>query len=149
MKNDFNFVNVLLESRIAKLHEIKGCSESEIKELEIKINHIFPPDYREFLQIAGHGAGLLFRGTDIYFKNIKELTKEATELLRDNEESFTLPEDAFVFCMHQGYEFNYFRFSEGKEPPIYQYIEGEGEPRIVWHDFKSFLLEEINNNLKK
>lgn len=34
-------------------------------------------------------------------------------MLGENQDSFNLPEDAFVFSMHQGFEFNYFRFSEG------------------------------------
>lgn len=100
--------------------------------------------YRNFLLEIGHRAGLLFQGTDIFLGSIKELTKEAKGLLEENQESFNLPEDAFVFSMHQGYEFNYFRFSEGNNPPVYQYIEGEGEPKLAWDSFSSFLSDQIN-----
>ncbi|MED4532573.1 SMI1/KNR4 family protein [Metabacillus fastidiosus] len=139
-----NIVNLLMKSQIATIEEIQGCSENEIKELEEAIGHSFPNMYRNFLLEIGHRAGLLFQGTDIFFGSIKGLTEEANELLEENQESFNLPEDAFVFSMHQGYEFNYFRFSEGDNPPVYQYIEGEGEPKLAWDSFSSFLSDGIN-----
>ncbi|GMK47066.1 hypothetical protein PghCCS26_41960 [Paenibacillus glycanilyticus] len=37
----------------------------------------------------------------------------------------------------------YFRL--GMDPPIYQYIEGEGEPKLAWNNFGSFLMEESGN----
>ncbi|WP_042473909.1 SMI1/KNR4 family protein [Bacillus ndiopicus] len=137
-------VNLLVKYQIATIEEIQGCSENEIKELEGEIGYSFPDMYRNFLLGIGHRAGLLFQGTDIFFRSIKGLTEEAIELLEENQESFNLPEDAFVFSMHQGYEFNYFRFSEGDNPPVYQYIEGEGEPKLAWDSFSSFLSDGIN-----
>jgi hypothetical protein len=139
-----SIVDLLVSSQIASTKEIKGCSENEIKELEEKIRHSFPTVYREFLLAAGHRAGLLFQGTDIFFGSLKGLTQDANELLEENQEPFTLPEDAFVFSIHQGYEFNYFRFSEGENPPVYQYIEGEGNSKLTWDSFSSFLSEGIN-----
>jgi len=145
MQMDKNsIVNLLVRSQIASAEEIQGCNENEIKELEEEIGHGFPTVYREFLLAAGHRAGLLFQGTDIFFGSLRGLTQEANELLEENQESFTLPEDTFVFSMHQGYEFNYFRFSEGDNPPVYQYIEGEGEPKLAWDSFSSFLSDGIN-----
>lgn len=139
-----SIVDILHRTHIAVEEEIQGCSEDEIKELEKEIGHSLPTLYRNFLLNVGHHAGLLFQGTDIFFGSIKELTQEANELLEENYKSFNLPEDAFVFSMHQGYGFNYFRFSEGKNPPVYPYIEGEGDSKLAWKSFSSFLLDEIN-----
>lgn len=139
-----SIVNLLVGLQIATVEEIQGCNENEIKELEKEIGHSFPTMYRTLLLEVGHCAGLLFQGTDIFFGSLKRLTEEANELLEENQESFKLPEDAFVFSMHQGYEFNYFRFSEGENPPVYQYIEGEGDPKIAWDSFSRFLSDGIN-----
>lgn len=139
-----SIVNLLVSSQIASAEEIEGCSENEIKELEDEIGHSFPTVYREFLLAAGHRAGLLFQGTDIFFGSLRGLTQEANELLEENQEPFTLPADTFVFSMHQGYEFNYFRFSERENPPVYQYIEGEGDPKLAWDSFSNFLSDGIN-----
>lgn len=138
-----SIVDLLVNSQIATVEKIKGCSDNEIKELEKEFGHGFPAIYREFLLAIGYRAGLLFRGTEIFFGSIRGLIQYANELLGENQESFNLPEDAFVFSMYQGYEFNYFRFSEGENPPVYQYIEGNGEPKLAWESFSNFLLEEI------
>lgn len=50
---------------------------------------------------------------------------------------FTLPADAFVFSMHQGYEFNFFVICEGNDPPVYKYVEGGGPPVLVWDSFSA------------
>jgi len=139
-----SIVNILIRSQIATVDDIQGCNENEIKELEEEIGHSLPIIYRKFLLDMGHHAGVLFQGTDIFFRSIKGLTQEAKELLEENQEPFILPDDAFVFSMHQGYEFNYFKFSEGEDPPVYQYIEGEGNPKLAWNSFSSFLLDGIN-----
>jgi SMI1-KNR4 cell-wall len=68
------------------------------------------------------------------------LQEEAVALLNYNNEDFILPTDAFVFSMHQGYEFKYFKTSEGDDPPVYQYVEGNGHPPVmVWNSFSSYL----------
>ena len=55
------------------------------------------------------------------------LLKEwALELLGEWGKKDLLPEDAVVFCMHQGYSFYCFRESECAEgnPMIYSFVEG-------------------------
>ncbi|WP_338555114.1 SMI1/KNR4 family protein [Paenibacillus sp. KS-LC4] len=141
-------VSLLRECKIANENEIQGFSELEVDQCEQAIGTILPNQYREFLLAIGHDAGLLFQGTDILFRNIEnllELRKEAEDLLEENEEIFNLPSDAFVFSMHQGYEFNYFVISEGNDPPVYQYVEGDGSPVLVWDSFSTFLGKSINS----
>ncbi len=62
----------------------------------------------------------------------------------------TLPEDAFVFFMHQGYHFNFFRTSAGDDPPIYRYLEGtdlETFPSTYSH-FTDFLLQGVQDHAR-
>ncbi len=59
-----------------------------------------------------------------------------------------LPGDAFVFYMHQGDEFGYFRLSDGNDPAIYQYYEGGGPPRLAWPCFSDYLTDMISRYLR-
>ncbi|TMV50639.1 SMI1/KNR4 family protein [Paenibacillus mesophilus] len=141
-------VNSLIQSGIAKPNEIEGFTELEVEQCEQAIGFHLPHQYREFLLSVGHKAGLLFQGTDVLFQNVEgllELRKAADDLLNENEEDFNLPSDAFVYSMHQGYEFNYFIVSEGNNPPVYQYVEGDGPPVLVWDSFSTFLKKSINS----
>jgi len=141
-------ISLLSENKIANNKEIKGFTASEVEQCEQAIGAKLPNQYREFLLAIGHAAGLLFQGTDILFRNVEnllELRKDAEELLAENEETFVLPADAFVFSMHQGYEFNFFVISEGNDPPVYQYVEGDGPPVLVWDRFSAFIRNSINS----
>ncbi len=61
-----------------------------------------------------------------------------------------MPEDAFVFFMHQGYQFMFFRLSEGDDPPVYYYGEGEGQDtfRVLQPSYSAFLETEIEGHAK-
>lgn len=146
--NKQEIVKALVKSKIASVDEIKGCSEAEVIKLEKSIGSCLPKKYREFLLGAGYKAGKLFQGTDIFFNNLKDIKETAIDLLIENDEAFSLPEDSFVFSMHQGYEFKFFLLSEGDDPPIYQYVEGDGDPKLTWEKFSSFLAEEITVTAK-
>lgn len=149
--NKEEIVSLLREYKIANDNEIHGFTELEINLCEQSMGTALPHQYREFLLAIGHDAGLLFRGTDILFRNVEnllELRKEAEDLLEENEETFCLPSNGFVFSMHQGYEFNYLVLSEGTDPPVYQYVEGDGPPVLVWDSFSAFLKTSINSCAK-
>lgn len=137
-------IKCLIENRIATANEIIGCSTDDIRALEKSIGTSLPKKYQEFLLAAGHSAGRLFQGTDIFYRNLMGLKDDAISLLNENNEKFTLPIDTFVISMHQGYEFNYFKLTEGDDPPIYQYVEGGGPPMVAWASFTNFLNDSIN-----
>ncbi|BBH22960.1 hypothetical protein Back11_43050 [Paenibacillus baekrokdamisoli] len=144
----FAIVSSLLGFKIANVNEIQGFTEIEVEHCEKIIGSPFPYQYREFLLSIGQNAGMLFQGTDILFRNAEnllELRKEAENLMDENQESFNLPTGAFVFSMHQGYEFNFFVITEGNDPPVYQYVEGDGPPVLVWDSFSTFLRKSINS----
>jgi hypothetical protein len=136
-------VQLLIKNDIAAYDEIEGCSKKEIRELENYFGLLLPQLYREFLLTMGHGAGKLFRGTDIFYVSLFELRQAAEELLEDNGVDFRLPGDSFVFSMHQGYEFLYFEVSDGQDPPVYQFVEGDEAPAKQWESFSEFLLDSL------
>lgn len=82
-----------------------------------------------------------FQGSDYY--NPDKLKKWAEALLQDDCFPVPLPDDAYVFVMHQGYEFYFVKLSEGGNPPVYYYLEGQYERDFVkvTDTFEEFILQ--------
>lgn len=137
------FISLLTRARICHVSEVRTASESDVAALEQAVGQRLPLQYRSFLIAVGSGAGRFFEGTDIFLSSLHGLTEAANALLAENGEAVGLPDDAFVFSMHQGYEFTYFRMSEGDDPPVYQYVEGSGPAVLAWESFSGFLAASI------
>lgn len=138
----------LVTSGIVSATDIRGCTQREIEDLESQVGASLPIAYKQFLLAIGHQAGAFLRGTDVFYDQIAALTDEARVLLAENGLQDALPEDAFVFYMHQGYEFGYFRISEGADPPVYQYVEGSGPPKSAWPSFTACLDDMIRIHMQ-
>ena len=80
----------------------------------------------------------------------EKLTYIGKELLEENGNPEVLPEDALVFCMHQGYHFYFMHVSEGDNPRIYHYSEVDEPPRftVSYHNLAEFLRSGIEKRLK-
>ena len=128
---------------IADGADIHGCTQREIEDLERVVGTALPRAYKQFLLAVGHRAGAFLRGTDVFYGQVPALTDGARALLVENGVQDKLPQDGFVFYMHQGYEFGYFQIGEGDDPPIYQVVEGAGAPEIVWSSFTDYLVDMI------
>ncbi|OKH17773.1 SMI1/KNR4 family protein [[Limnothrix rosea] IAM M-220] len=128
------------------LKDNKPCSLNEVRELEKALDISLPQVYIDLLLILGHGARDFWKGEDCFFKHLPSLQVWAAELLDEDKSLVKLPSDAFVFFMHQGYQFSFFKTSEGQDPPIYHYSEGQNNKIFVQiHDcFSDFLEAEIN-----
>ena len=133
-----------MELALHHASEIYGTTPEEIADLEVNVGKRLPSRYREFLLGIGRGAGRFLNGRDIFLAALRGLREEAIGLLKENKEEVELQDDAYVFSMHQGYEFTYFNFSEGDDPPVYQYVEGNGPPTLAWNSFSDFLKEAIS-----
>lgn len=131
----------LFEVGRSKREEYEGCTEAQVAEVEASFGRPLPASYREFLLAAGQWAGDLFKGTDILFPRVVELNDGAVELLAEGDSDFSLPPDAFVFLMHQGYQFMFFRATEGDDPPVYHYHEGDDAPRRISDSFSNYMLD--------
>lgn len=137
----------LIALGLADPQEIIGCSESEIEQIKAAQTVTFLPEiYVEFLRKMGKLAGNLYLGSDWAYPDLLKLKLHASELLNENANSFVLPDDAFVFLMHQGYQFMYFRTNDLKaDPEVYYYIEMEDialgiyAPVREWEHLSEFL----------
>jgi len=124
-------------------HPMEGCTEEEIIYIkQLAKGKCLPNSYIEFMKMAGNGIGFL-RGSDYTFCNIGKLKIWAIELLEEDNSKETLTDNDFVFFMHQGYQFVFFKLDEGNNPPVYSYTEGDNS----FTEYKSiydFLFELFN-----
>ena len=121
-------VKQLFDAMNARTHvadTVIPCTQEQIAQLERQYQLTLPAAYREFLLWMGQGAGGFLAGDACFYEALTQLRDDALELLAENGVSGGLPDDAFVFSMHEGYQFQFFRVSEGANPPVYWYGEGE------------------------
>lgn len=124
--------------KISHPKSVFPCTAQEVNDLEATIGLKLPLAYKEFLLWAGHGAGRLMIGSQFYYDDLLAIQEIAAEMLEEDKSPEILPKDAFVFWMHQGYMFSFFRTSEGDDPPVHHYCEGENEGNFVIAKQKSF-----------
>ena len=120
-----NIKQQIITFNLAHQDELIGCTKQEVKEIETRINHPLPVNYKHFLLALGKSAGQFLKGSDCFYPTILYLNEDAREILEANNFPQALPEDAFVFFMHQGYQFSFFPLNEGDNPLIYYFNEGE------------------------
>jgi hypothetical protein len=57
-----------------------------------------------------------------------------------SDNPFALPANAFVFFMHQGYQFMYILCDGASEdPPVYHYLEYESAAKVVYQRFTAWM----------
>ena len=92
------------------------------------------------------GLGDFSVGSDMFYEtDLIELQKDARDLLVENNFRQKLPVDAYVFWMHGGYMFCFFRASEGDNPPIHFYRESFKDD-FAWNyhpHFTEFLIQRM------
>jgi hypothetical protein len=115
--------------------ETQPYSPEDLWMLEQKLKLPLPKAYKEYLLWLGKDSGRFWD----YFGagNPIEDRNDAIELLDFNKCAESLPNDAIVFFMNsQRYHFRFIRFSEGNNPPIHEYLDGNSN--IDWNLFQNF-----------
>lgn len=141
-KSDLDvFLQFLKEQSI----KMVPCTEKEINELEELSSKKLPQVYLNFMKKTGNEFRI-FDGSSYTMEELPILKEAANELLEENDMSERLKDEAFVFFMHQGYQFAFFNLEEGENPPIYYYGEGEGLEKIIKKNdsFTDFLIDYYN-----
>ncbi len=138
----------IVAAGFASPEDLRGCSRAEIDALQEKFAITLPQLYVEWLTIMGHGAGQFLKGSDAFFPALLELREGAEELLAEAGGKFTLPQDAFVFLMHQGYQFLYFRTNHfDPDPPVTHFIEGK-VPSQAWDHISDYFQQVLIDHLR-
>lgn len=114
--------------------EARPASEAEIQNAEQQLRIRFPIAYREFLLWMGNGGHHFL---DHFVFSISRLPLnqiDARELVEDDT-SETLPEDEIVlFWGNQGYYFKFICASDGDNPRVHEFYEGE---EFTWNQFEN------------
>ncbi len=130
----------LLATGLVSPDELEGCTPEQIEVLTRSLGRPLPKAYEEFLLAMGHRAGCFMQGTDTFWRHLSWLREAADELLREDSAP-PLPQSAFVFYMHQGYEFGFFDLEDGDDPPVYQYVQRWRAARPATSSFSDYLAE--------
>ena len=138
----------LAESGLADASQLRGCTEEEVCILEQKSSHRLPAVYREFLKSVGWSAGNFLVGTDMFYPEVLSFRGAAERLLKQNNANYALSSNAFVFLMHQGYQFLFFHLEDNDDPPVFHYIEPNKSPVRVSEKFSAWLDQCIEDEAK-
>lgn len=141
------FDTLVIQKSISRA-SLVGCNSAEIGIVQKHFGCDLPGEYYDFLSIAGRSAGKIFQGTDIFYPRVLELKDEARELLMELDVPHLLPADAKIFCMHQGYEINYF-LPGSNNPPVFQFFEGQSSVSQPWNSFAEYLRSSIVDHVKQ
>lgn len=130
--------------------KFKPANQEEVDSLELKIGSSLPEAYKEFLLWGGKDPGEIWSGSVCRITEVADIQDAATELLNENNFSLSLPGNAFVFWMHQGYQFMFFEVSDKQNPPIYFYSEAQEEKHFqrLCENFSQCLIQELHFQLK-
>jgi len=94
-------------------------------ELENKIS--LPEKYKAFYRLCSLSIPASLVGTDL-INNYSDLQQGAIELLEEDGVENFLDDKDFVFMMHQGYMFWYFKADGDPDPVVFGYYEGRLKP---------------------
>lgn len=131
--NTMEFVVDILER---KGEGMKGASEKDLDSVRVLCNGIIPFAYFQFLKYMGRGCDRFMVGSSVFMDEVLELKEGALDLCEDNSIP-PVPENAFVFWMHQGYQAFYFIPEEGEDNPyVYYYYEGRNSIGFIKQNFR-------------
>jgi len=125
-----------IERVFKPIEEPKG-----LKLIENNYEYSLPIQYKKFYLQCEKSIPKNLIGTDLVNK-YKELNKWASELLKDDNAEFEIEKEDFVFMMHQGYIFWFFKVNGNENPMVYEYFEG-----ALKADKKSLLEEFLKENI--
>jgi hypothetical protein len=132
--------------RIGGHAAVVGSSLADLEDYQRERELVLPADYIRFLSIAGEDAGDFLKGSDFLFVELDNVRSEADALLEDDSGP-QLPDGAFVFCCHHGYQFLFFCLGTNPDPPIYYYLEGDGDFKVVAAGFSEWLVDTVLDEL--
>lgn len=95
--------------------------------------------------MLGKEAGDFLRGTDFLWHDIPTLRAQAERALAPGGPE--LDERDYVFAVHQGYSFAFFRCDGTADPSVSVYEEGESGFRIAAESFTAWLAGAVDDEV--
>ena len=134
--------------------KIISCTKEEVDKLESMLpdSYQLPAAYKEFLLYGGKEIGQLYEPGSRFdyikaLNYVKNGRGSAISLLKQYEANPQLPDDIYVLSTYMSSYFNFFRLTEGENPPVYEWNEEDevGTEAIVkaHESFTDFIVDEI------
>jgi hypothetical protein len=151
-----DLIMTLKQRGLPRVGGIVGCSPAKVQLVAARQKTHLPGLYEEFLLKLGKCKGLEHQGEYYFYPEVLNMKEEAEQYLLGYPELgpydvddippygehfyFILPDDAVVFSTRQGGSFLYMRYSEGDDPPVYHFGDGNYDPPTKVRDhFSEFL----------
>jgi hypothetical protein len=145
-----NFMHGLRENIIANGfaddETLEGCTPAEILSIETQLGIALPDVYRTFLKEMGKCTGDFLSGIDVTYPAILSFKETAQRLLRYANAS-PLSSTAFVFALHQDYQFMFFDTTKGDDPPIFHYREKDVKSRQLYDSYSNWLRASLDDQI--
>ena len=124
---------------------VEGVSIDEVLDYQRAQELILPEAYIKFLVNLGREPGDFLDGSNLRLSQLTKLQRSAGVILEECDGP-TLPERAFVFAEHQGYQFLFFVLGLGDDPPVMHYLEEDAEFRQVAPSFSSWFIQTVRED---
>lgn len=119
----FNSIDEIAQYLRNRGERLKPLNWGQLIAVKEKFNTNLPKTYIRFLELMGRGAGSFMEGSSVFTDELFDLREGVEELIVIHKLK-PLPQNAFVFWMHQGYQAAFFETNDGDDPPVYFYTEG-------------------------
>lgn len=146
----------LIERHQRRLTTFVGYPEEKVAETEMRLGVRFPTVFRQYLLEMAAARGSLFEGSDVAgIDEFEQFRAKGLELLAETDSALSLPPEAVVFLLHQGYLFVYLHAAGGFDCAPMQWTAIEREPQQVAATFAEMvdaelrLMESNNRALRK
>jgi hypothetical protein len=100
----------------------------KLSRIENTHNIFLPQIYKDFYNLCSLSIPAKLVGSDLRNNGRFDLNEGAVELLEEDGIDNFLESDDFVFMMHQGYIFFYFKANGETDPIVFGYYEGQLKP---------------------
>lgn len=127
-----------------KPRSILGFSTEEIGEVQRRFGFPVPAAYQAYLQCFGHANGGLLCDGQSTWSSVSQLIE--TSDLREFAETalVVFPQQLIVVYAHQGYLFDFIDATEGDNPPVYRWQEGDRQVGRAFWSFTAYLASAID-----
>ncbi|MBK7840679.1 MAG: SMI1/KNR4 family protein [Candidatus Obscuribacter sp.] len=133
-----NLAARLVETGIATMETINGCSEEELLDIEQFYSLKLPEAYKDYMRKFGKASGDFLGECGIYYPNILKNRRRATTLLNNNNTDYKLKCSDFVFITRYGYQFYFFdTANKNPNPPVFRYTENRDQPMLLADSFEA------------
>jgi cell wall assembly regulator SMI1 len=126
-------------------YNLHPCTDDDIQFLEQELGCQLPASYVQFLKWAGRASANIFSDHYVAYRFIPWMQQRAKEMLQwDRQPPHLLPDDAIVILTaDQDTGFEFFRWSEGANPPVYSYLGRETPVEKSAESFTAYLGQRV------